>query len=497
MSPIALPFTDATLRLSLPFPGYAPGLRILLALAVFFAFVGVLFWLYRAELKLISRRFAVALFGFRVAMILALFLTLMLDPILARSLKEEVPGRVLVAVDRSDSMRVTDPNRPLAEKLVVGKLLKLTTDLATEGQHDNWIRQAKDGGKVGFSVFGGEDERNRYEKVIRKLDETPRLLIAARILNADGLRLVEQLKAKHAVDVVGFGQDVSPLPLDAKKLEDALRPSGKSVAYTDLKLPLARASETAGDTTGPKLLGIVLLTDGRHNWGETPEARAQELGARGVPIFPVVIAPNDPPADVAIVSAQAQAATVFKGSVVPIEASVRVTGWPAGPIRVSMTLPDHPDGTKRDPVTETIPHNGKDATYPVTFKAKMDTPGPQTMIVSVDAGEKDRFPENNLRGVRVNVVKDRAKVMIIDGEARWEFHYLHTCLGRDPNMDVRSFVFRQPRINAVKDEAELRKMGTPGLKLPDDPEILTTYDCVILGDVEPEQLPAVERLLAG
>ncbi|MGL4419446.1 MAG: hypothetical protein ACRCZF_02160, partial [Gemmataceae bacterium] len=138
-------------------------------------------------------------------------------------------------------------------------------------------------------------------------------------------------------------------------------------------------------------------------------------------------------------------------------------------------------------------HNGKDATYPFAFKLTMDSPGPQTVSIKVDAGPNDRFPENNTRSVRVNVVKDRAKVMLLDGEARWEFHYLQTCLGRDPNMDVRSVVFRQPRIGAVKNEEVLRQMSIPLLKLPDDPDILTAYDCVILGDVEPQQLSAADR----
>jgi hypothetical protein len=114
-----------------------------------------------------------------------------------------------------------------------------------------------------------------------------------------------------------------------------------------------------------------------------------------------------------------------------------------------------------------------------------------TVTAESDAA-KDRFPSNNTRTVRVNVVKDRARVMLIDGEARWEFHYLHTCLGRDPNMDVRSVVFRQPRITKQTDD-ELRKFGYPARKMPDDPDILTSYDCVVIGDVEPEQFGQAER----
>jgi hypothetical protein len=498
MRPIPVPFTDASLRLSLPFTGMPTGLRVLLTLGVVLVFLVLLFLLYRREMRLVPRRFAIALLGLRVAVIAAVFLTVALDPILARSVKEEVPGRVLIAVDRSDSMRVADPNRPLAEKLKIGKLLKLTTDLASEGQHDGWIRQAEAGGEVRFSVLGGSDERDRYLKVVKRLDETSRVTIAARILTPEGLRLVDALRAKHAVEVTAFGQDIVGVPTDPERLTAALNPTAKpgAASYTDLKLPLARAAESVGDapdSTGAKLLGVVLLTDGRHNWGESPVTRAAELGLRKAPVYSVVIAPKDPPADVAVVSAQAQASTVFKGSVVPIEAQVRVTGWPAGKINVTLTYPDNPDGTKRDPQVEVVDHNGQDATYPITFKAKMDIPGPQPLTVTAEAGENDRFPENNKRIARVNVVKDRAKVMLIDGEARWEFHYLHTCLGRDPNMDVRSIVFRQPRIGAIKSEDELRKLGTPARKMPDDPDVLTSYDCIILGDVEPTQFTAQDR----
>ncbi|MGL4423049.1 MAG: hypothetical protein ACRCZF_20465, partial [Gemmataceae bacterium] len=398
MTPIPIPSTDATLRLTLPFAGYAPATRAILILVLFFAFLLAILLLYRAEMRLIARRFAILLLGLRSVLVASVFLLLGLDPIIARSQQEDVPGRVLIAVDRSDSMRVADPNRPLAEKLALAKILHLGHEIATEAQIDSWLRQARGSNQVNFSVFSGEDERSRYAKLIQKLDATPRLTIASRILTTEQLKFLETLQSKHTVELVGFGQEIAPLPGDRAKLSSLLEPPAGTpppapVPYTDLKPPLAQATETAGDDKSAKLLGVILLTDGRHNWGDPPQLKARELAERSVPIYPIVLAPKDPPADVAVLSAQAQAATVFKGSVVPIEANIRVAGWPAGPIKVTLDRPNAPDGSPRAPLIDVIQHNGKDATYPFAFKLTMDSPGPQTVSIKVDAGPNDRFPE--------------------------------------------------------------------------------------------------------
>ncbi|QEL16214.1 hypothetical protein [Limnoglobus roseus] len=500
MTSISLPFTDAFLRLGLPFPGLSVPLRVFLTLLLLGLFSGLLVMLYRYETRLIRPRFAVALLTLRLISFALIFLTLSLEPVLARSVKEEVPGKVLIAVDRSDSMKVTDPTRPLAEKLRIAKVLKLVPDLASDAQLEAWAKDCETGGLPRFALLGGEGESRRFEAVVKKIDEVNRLDLCSRILTKDGLGLIDAVREKHGIELIGFGKDVIALPVGADRLAEALssaagKKDGQTTLYTDLKLPLIRASKSVGDgvdASGPKLLGVVLLTDGRHNWGESPALRARELGERKVPVFSVAIAPKDPPADIAVVSAQAQAATVFKGSIVPVEVGVRITGWPAGKVKVSLDFPTNPDGSKKPPLEESVDHDGRDAVYPLTFKAKMDEPGPQLMTVTAEGGEKDRFPENNRRSARVNVVKDRAKVMLIDGESRWEFHYLHTCLGRDPNMDIRSTVFRQPRIGKLNDE-ELRKMGTPANKLPDDLEVLTSYDCIVLGDVEQSQMNPAQR----
>src|SRR5205823_7445490 len=45
----------------------------------------------------------------------------------------------------------------------------------------------------------------------------------------------------------------------------------------------------------------------------------------------------------------------------------------------------------------------------------------------------------------------------------------------------------QPRINRVTED-KLKAAGTPARVMPDDADVLSTYDCVVLGDAETSQL---------
>jgi hypothetical protein len=454
MLSIPVPFTSWSFDFALPFPGWPGWARGLVVLAGAVLLAGLLAWLYRRETKLVPRRVGVLLLALRLAAVLAVFLTTATDPTFVVVQSREIPSRVLIAVDTSDSLRVADPQRPADEQQRIAAALN-----------------------------------------IARPGEASRLKIAEHILTPDGANLLAELSKKHAVELVAFDQTSRGLPTDPAQLKAALNAdrlltpeaSSSQLVYTDMKLPVAKASESASDTATSKLIGVVLLTDGRHNWGDSPLGRVQEFAARELPVYPVVLAPTVAPADVAVVAAQPQASTVFKGSTVPVEVSVRVTGWPGGDIEVSMQLPPDEKGQPRPPVVETIRHRGQDQTYQFALKAKLDAAGRQSLVVSVKSDHAaDKFPSNNTRTARVNVVKDRARVLLIDGEARWEFHYLHTCLGRDENMDVRSVVFRQPRITTATDE-QLKKFGTPARTLP-PPDEIAGYDCLVLGDVEPQQI---------
>jgi hypothetical protein len=345
------------------------------------------------------------------------------------------------------------------------------------------------------------------------VDDLTRAEVARALLAAGGGGFLPAVAARHKVELLGFHQDawdVKPEQLDdlfrqgPVKREDG---DGKAevpaagAAFTDLRLPLLRALERSGPDRG-RVLGVVLLTDGQHNWGPSPAAKAGELGERKVPVFAVPLGALEPPPDIAVVAMKAPA-NVFKDVDANVEARVKVSGLPAQDVIVELLQ----GGKVNDPEhTKTIHHDGGDRLYPVRFQVRMDRVGTQTLEVRArpaDPRTREVSADNNRAAALVRVARDKARVLLVDGEARWEYHYLANALRRDRSMEPDGVVFLQPRVGRIS-EAELEKTGNPRLTLPaapppagegrpELPDPLAKYDCIILGDVAPEQLPPAER----
>src|ERR1019366_4552631 len=127
-----------------------------------------------------------------------------------------LPGRVLVAVDRSDSMDVADPQRPAVDKLRLVRALHLGRDVCGDDQLDAWIRDYTEKGSPQWvhddesrddPQRRGELEssrRGQHDRVCELADKMTRTQTARRILDADGLHLLSALAAKHNVELIGF-----------------------------------------------------------------------------------------------------------------------------------------------------------------------------------------------------------------------------------------------------------------------------------------------------
>ncbi len=427
--------------------------------------------LYRYEMRLVPPVVALGLLFGRFLVIGALLFLVLLQPVLGSSTTVELPGRVLVAVDRSDSMDVSDPQRDPADKLRLARALGLANGVP-------------DGDAT------TPEQRKRIEEVSGQIDVLTRTEAARRLLAADGVGLLDALRQRHNVELLGFAQDAWDVPAD--KLDDLfrqLRGDAKKAAsaYTDLRLPLDLAQKRSGGDRG-RVLGLVLLTDGRHNWGPSPAAKALELGAAGegqVPIYPIALGAAKAPPDLAVVAVKSPPA-VFKGVDVQVEAQVKITGLPAQEVTVELQRPG------QTPLVEKVQHDGQDGVRTVKFSTKLEKTGTQTLTVTARPPKGDTRPENNSRPAVVNVADDKARVLLVDGEARWEWHYLASALLRDKSMQVTSVVRQQPRLGKIAEE-ELLQIGNPMLSLPEGPDALAPFDCIILGDVTPDQLSPEDR----
>src|SRR5262245_32790180 len=143
---IDLPFGDGALLLQPRFAESSLALQILAGVIGILPLV-LVGWLYRTELRLVRPMVARGLLLLRLAVVGLILVLIGFQPVLARTISEAVPGRVVVALDRSESMGIADPQRPLAEKLKLVRTLRLVSDIVDDKKLDAWIRDAEQFGQ--------------------------------------------------------------------------------------------------------------------------------------------------------------------------------------------------------------------------------------------------------------------------------------------------------------------------------------------------------------
>ena len=252
---------------------------------------------------------------------------------------------------------------------------------------------------------------------------------ARSLIDGDAAPLAK-LNADHDVKALAFAREAGPegpLAALADRLKDRATPDADASA-TDWSGTLAAALRARRRTA----LGVVLLTDGRKNVAGDDAAVVDRLAAG----HPRVSGPDrlDRAAeDVAIASLKAPE-SVYKGDVAAIEARIKADGVaPGSSLTVTLNRPGAAAMTQSVKIE-------KDGARPVaTFRVPLDASGmvPLTVSVAPPAGFADARPDNDARSASVLVADDKASVLLVDGEARWEFRYLRDALVRDPRVVAR------------------------------------------------------------
>ena len=394
-------------------------LMTLVALAVIGG--GLAIFLYRPERRRLSASRGRLLTTLRGVLIL-FALAALADPVLRTERSTAIEPELLVVVDGSHSFFLTDSHRSEAE--VKAEALALGVG-ATE-----------------LESFRGA---TRVERAARALE--------------GGLGI---LRKRYHVQLRALAGELY-------RLEDSV--TGPPHAYdgaTDLGRPLveavlARPSET--------LSAVLLFSDGNHHGASDPRRAATFLGRLGVPIVAVGVGAREAPRDLALTAIDATG-YVFPGDEVRAQVTVRSLGF--GSLEVPLEVLDGETVVAQTPVP--IAAGARAQVVEVRFT--VEAAGSHTFQLRLPPQPGEVSIANNARALRIDVLKGRARVLLVDRKPRWQWRYLRDAWRREENVSVDAFLLG----------GSLSRVLPKGFPVTRDD--LLGYDVVVLGDVAPVRLPS-------
>lgn len=240
---------------------------------------------------------------------------------------------------------------------------------------------------------------------------------------------------------------------------------------TDINAGLSHVLENHSN-----LRGVVLLSDGDWNIGDSPEKAARRFLMQGIPIFSVGVGSEVPLPDIELVSIDAPTYGVTKKQL-RIPFVVRNTIGQDRDVNLTLSVNDKSTVTK----VITVPAMGQ-AQDNMAWTPQET--GEYTLNLRITPDIRELIPENNELSAPISIRKEQLKVLVIESYPRWEYRYLRNALERDAGVELTCLLFH-PKLPQVGG-------GRSYIKRFPDARELSEFDVVFLGDVgiSPEQLTA-------
>lgn len=466
------------------FSGFkSPGWAIYSVVGVFAALI-LSYWLLRLERKLVSRRVGWTLMSLRLLVLITLLVTL-LQPVLTKQFDVAQRGRVIIAIDGSQSMETQDRHASLSEKLRWAQSLGMLGNAETTPLIDQWVAAADAGQEPNWLGTNGppanatekataDSREKQIRDTLEELSGMTRVEFVRRLLQSQPRALLEQLDEVMPVDLRIFAaeqQSTAPAEL-AQRLQ-----SDRADLVPEATNVLQMLQSVTAEEGSSQVRAIVLISDGRQTVPGDVAGSGQRLAGLGVPVYSIPIGSRLPPRDLSIAAVEAPE-VVFLNDKAQIRAVIGTSGFEGETLSVRLEK----DGNTVD--QQAVTPSSDNAT--VTFSVPSDQPGrfDYKLITEVQKGElRD---DNNTRDVSLHVVDNKARVMLVDGDARWEFRYLHNLLDRDKQVEPQTVLFQQPFLNLLNQSYIASKLP------PIDAfrEQLSRTDLLIVGDVSPSKVDA-------
>ncbi|VTR94800.1 Uncultured bacterium genome assembly Metasoil_fosmids_resub OS=uncultured bacterium PE=4 SV=1: BatA: VWA_2: VWA_2: DUF1355 [Gemmata massiliana] len=325
------------------------------------------------------------------------------------------------------------------------------------------------------------------------LSQTSRLKLAQMLLtrkNADWLdKLLQEKQVKvhlYAIDTqlrpIGIVEEESQLA-DAREALLKQEPTGDESKLGD------GVEKILQTFRGGTLSAVVMFTDGVTTAGPDLPKAARAASQDGVPLF--LIGTGDPwqSPDLALTDIQAED-VVGKGDQLVFKARLTAKGdVPPNPVTVFLQE-RLPNGKLEDRGRVTVTPDPNGNPVPVTVTHIPMEVGEKTFILSVPTVPGESNARNNKIERTVLVTESRRiRVLYVEGYPRYDFRFVKVMLERESDKSVggKAVEVHVVLLDASKGWAETDRSAFRG-DFPTRTELFG-YDVVVLGDVDPKQVP--------
>ena len=410
----------------------------------------VVFWLYFRESRNVASPYRYLLPTLRAAAV-AFAILILAGPVWHRRQVVGTLGRVIFAVDASESMSMTDTLETDASSSRLSRALRmLTGDDANPG----WLESLQDTHEVDVIAFSSGDP-----------------------------------------SLVWSSSDDEPLPAGFEMEPDGPRTDLSTGMATTLATVASRASDEVERDPNASLsrAALVVLSDGRDNAGNAPLELAERLESTGVAVHGFGLGSEDEPSDLGIINVIRPENVASDGRLAG-EIILRSLGNPTNQDVSERVLRIESNGkiiwqktvTAADGPLQKIAFDLDVAEVLDEISGENPRGVQRNSVVmdlkaAIDPPEDDTNAKNNALPFRVAASTRDRRLLILDGSSRWETRYLRNLFERDPAWLVDTVLYGegtdQPRV----------KRGEESGEFPNTREAMAKYDAIIMGEVPPEQ----------
>lgn len=246
---------------------------------------------------------------------------------------------------------------------------------------------------------------------------------------------------------------------------------------------------------GSSLAAIIMFTDGVTTAGDDLPKAAREASRAGVPLFLIGLGDAWETPDLILTDLQAED-TITVGDRLVFDARLAAHGRvPAEPVAVVLSEKVGGQLVERGRMTVTPDPAGN--RVPITIAHTPLEAGEKTFVLAVPtvAGETDHTNNRIERTILVTDSK-RVRVLYLEGYPRYDFRFIKVLLERESERSVggKGIEVKVILLNAAKgwEGTDRSALGLDALPTREE---LFGYDVIVLGDVDPKQLPRGNRAL--